>query len=159
MIIMKATYKLIISILIPLAIGSLAGLFTSSSVNGWYTTLVKPSFNPPNWLFAPVWTSLYILMGIAFFLIWKSKVNEVVKRTAISLYIIQLALNFCWSFIFFYAHQPGWALVDIILLWIFIFLTILWFGKISTVSAWLLVPYICWVSFATVLNYAIWKLN
>jgi len=156
---MKTAYKLVIAIAIPLAIGSLAGFFTASSVNGWYTTLVKPSFNPPNWLFAPVWTSLYIMMGIAFFLIWKSNANDVVKRTAVTLYIIQLALNFCWSFIFFYAQQPGWALVDIILMWIFIFLTIRWFGKISSVSAWLLVPYICWVSFATVLNYAIWTLN
>lgn len=156
---MKTAYKLVIAIAIPLAIGSLAGFFTASSVNGWYTTLVKPSFNPPNWLFAPVWTSLYIMMGIAFFLIWKSNANDVVKRTAVTLYIIQLALNFCWSFIFFYAEQPGWALVDIILMWIFIFLTIRWFGKISSVSAWLLVPYICWVSFATVLNYAIWTLN
>lgn len=156
---MKTAYKLVIAIAIPLAIGSLAGFFTASSVNGWYTTLVKPSFNPPNWLFAPVWTSLYIMMGIAFFLIWKSNANDVVKRTAVTLYIIQLALNFCWSFIFFYAEQPGWALVDIVLMWIFILLTIRWFGKISSVSAWLLVPYICWVSFATVLNYAIWTLN
>ena len=156
---MKPIYKFIIAVLIPLAVGSLAGYFTASSVNGWYTTLVKPSFNPPNWLFAPVWTSLYIMMGIAFYLIWKKEANDVVKSTAVTLYIVQLALNFLWSFVFFYAQQPGWALVNIILMWIFIFLTILWFGKISSLSAWLLVPYICWVSFATVLNYAIWKLN
>lgn len=156
---MKPIYKLIIAVLIPLAVGSLAGYFTASSVNGWYTTLVKPSFNPPNWLFAPVWTSLYIMMGIALFLVWNSGAAEDVKRTAVSLFIVQLVLNFLWSFVFFYAQQPGWALVNIILMWIFIFLTILWFGKISSLSAWLLVPYICWVSFATVLNYAIWKLN
>ena len=156
---MKPIYKLIIAVLIPLAVGSLAGYFTASSVNGWYTTLVKPSFNPPNWLFAPVWTSLYIMMGIAFYLIWKKEANDVVKSTAVTLYIVQLALNFLWSFVFFYAQQPGWALVNIILMWIFIYLTILWFGKISSLSAWLLVPYICWVSFATVLNFAIWKLN
>jgi len=156
---MKPIYKLIIAVLIPLAVGSLAGYFTASSVNGWYTTLVKPSFNPPNWLFAPVWTSLYIMMGIALFLVWNSGAAEDVKRTAVTLFIVQLVLNFLWSFVFFYAQQPGWALVNIILMWIFIFLTILWFGKISSLSAWLLVPYICWVSFATVLNYAIWKLN
>ena len=156
---MKPIYKFIIAVLIPLAVGSLAGYFTASSVTGWYTTLVKPSFNPPNWLFAPVWTSLYIMMGIAFYLIWKKEANDVVKSTAVTLYIVQLALNFLWSFVFFYAQQPGWALVNIILMWIFIFLTILWFGKISSLSAWLLVPYICWVSFATVLNFAIWKLN
>lgn len=156
---MKPIYKLIIAVLIPLSVGSLAGYFTASSVNGWYTTLVKPSFNPPNWLFAPVWTSLYIMMGIALFLVWNSGAAEDVKRTAVTLFIVQLVLNFLWSFVFFYAQQPGWALVNIILMWIFIFLTILWFGKISSLSAWLLVPYICWVSFATVLNYAIWKLN
>jgi len=99
------------------------------------------------------------MMGIAFYLIWKKEANDVVKSTAVTLYIVQLALNFLWSFVFFYAQQPGWALVNIILMWIFIFLTILWFGKISSLSAWLLVPYICWVSFATVLNFAIWKLN
>lgn len=156
---MKPIYKLIIAVLIPLSVGSLAGYFTASSVNGWYTTLVKPSFNPPNWLFAPVWTSLYIMMGIALFLVWNSGAAEDVKRTAVTLFIVQLVLNFLWSFVFFYAQQPGWALVNIILMWIFIFLTILWFGKISSLSAWLLVPYICWVSFASVLNYAIWKLN
>ena len=156
---MKPIYKLIIAVLIPLAVGSLAGYFTASSVTGWYTTLVKPSFNPPNWLFAPVWTSLYIMMGIALFLVWNSGAAEDVKRTAVTLFIVQLVLNFLWSFVFFYAQQPGWALDNIILMWIFIFLTILWFGKISSLSAWLLVPYICWVSFATVLNFAIWKLN
>ena len=156
---MKPIYKFIIAVLIPLAVGSLAGYFTASSVNGWYTTLVKPSFNPPNWLFAPVWTSLYIMMGIALFLVWNSGAAEDVKRTAVTLFIVQLVLNFLWSFVFFYAQQPGWALVNIILMWIFIFLTILWFGKISSLSAWLLVPYICWVSFAIVLNFAIWKLN
>ena len=156
---MKPIYKLIIAVLIPLAVGSLAGYFTASSVTGWYTTLVKPSFNPPNWLFAPVWTSLYIMMGIALFLVWNSGAAEDVKRTAVTLFIVQLVLNFLWSFVFFYAQQPGWALVNIILMWISIFLTILWFGKISSLSAWLLVPYICWVSFATVLNFAIWKLN
>ena len=156
---MKPIVKFIISILIPLAVGAIAGLFTSSAVDGWFTTIHKPSFNPPNWLFAPVWTLLYILMGIAFFLIWKKDTDPIQKRTAITLYIVQLILNFCWSFIFFYAHQPGWALVDIILLWLFILLTIISFSKISVTAAWLLVPYICWVSFATVLNYAIWKLN
>ena len=156
---MKPIIKLLISIAIPLVVGALAGFFTSSSVDGWFTTVIKPSFNPPNWLFAPVWTTLYIMMGIAFYLVWKSKGNEKIKKSAIILFSFQLALNFLWSFIFFYAHQPGWALVDIAALWVLIFFTIIWFGKISPVAAWLLVPYICWVSFATVLNYAIWKIN
>ena len=113
----------------------------------WFTTVNKPSFNPPNWLFAPVWTALYIMMGIAFYLIWKSKAGLKTKSIAIVLYSWQLTFNFLWSFIFFFAHQPGWALVDIIVLWLLILLTIIWFGKISPAAAWLLVPYICWVSF------------
>lgn len=156
---MKPVLKLIISIAMPLAVGAIAGFFTTSSVDGWFATINKPSFNPPNWLFAPVWTALYIMMGIAFFLVWKSNADEKIKQSAMVLFFFQLALNFLWSFIFFYAHQPGWALVDIVALWILIFFTIIWFGKISPAPAWLLVPYICWVSFATVLNFAIWKLN
>ncbi|MBL0183277.1 MAG: tryptophan-rich sensory protein [Chitinophagaceae bacterium] len=151
--------KLIISILVPLLVGAISGLFTSSGVNGWYATANKPWFNPPNWIFAPVWTALCILMGIALFLVWKSEAEKTVKQTAIILFAIQLALNFFWSFIFFKLQLPGWAFAEIILMWIMIFITILWFGKISSAAAWLLVPYISWVSFASVLNYAVWKLN
>ncbi|MBK6634550.1 MAG: tryptophan-rich sensory protein [Chitinophagaceae bacterium] len=151
--------KLFISILVPLLVGAVAGLFTSSGVNGWYAVANKPWFNPPNWIFAPVWTLLYILMGIAFFLVWKASADKNVKQTAMILFSIQLILNFFWSFIFFKLQQPGWAFAEIILMWVMILLTILWFGKISAMAAWLLVPYICWVSFATVLNYSIWKLN
>lgn len=156
---MKHFIKLIISIAIPLTVGAISGMLTSNAVKGWFITINKPSFNPPNWVFAPVWTLLYILMGIAFFIIWKSAVNADVKRTAIIFYSIQLVLNFLWSLFFFGLHQPGWALADIILLWIMILFTIFSFGKISNISAWLLVPYICWVSFATLLNYSFWKLN
>lgn len=151
--------KLFISVGITLMVGVLGGFFTSSAVNGWYVLAYKPSFNPPNWIFAPVWTLLYLLMGIALYLVWKSEVAKVLKRQAIGLFAIQLVLNFFWSIIFFYAHQPGWAFVEIIALWTIILLTILWFGKISPVAAWLLVPYISWVSFASVLNFAIWRLN
>ena len=151
--------KLFISILVPLLVGAVAGLFTSSGVNGWYAVANKPWFNPPNWIFAPVWTLLYILMGIAFFLVWKASADKNVKQTAMILFSIQLILNFFWSFIFFKLQQPGWAFAEIILMWVMILLTILWFGKISAMAAWLLVPYICWVSFASVLNYSIWKLN
>ena len=151
--------KLLFSLALCLSAGGIGSYFTMPSIGTWYAFLEKPVFTPPNWIFGPVWTLLYIMMGIAFYLIWKKEANDVVKSTAVTLYIVQLALNFLWSFVFFYAQQPGWALVNIILMWIFIFLTILWFGKISSLSAWLLVPYICWVSFATVLNFAIWKLN
>ncbi len=151
--------KLIISILVPLLVGAFSGFFTSSGVNGWYATASKPWFNPPNWIFAPVWTALYILMGIALYLVWKSGADIRIKQTAIILFAVQLILNFFWSFIFFKLQLPGWAFAEIVLMWVMIFITILWFGKISAAAAWLLVPYISWVSFAAVLNYAIWKLN
>lgn len=151
--------KLIISILIPLLVGTTAGLFTSSGVNGWYAAANKPWFNPPNWIFAPVWTTLYVLMGIALFLVWRSDAAAGIKKTAITLFAVQLVLNFFWSLIFFKLQQPGWAFAEIILMWLMILMTILWFGKISATAAWLLVPYICWVSFASVLNYSIWRLN
>ena len=151
--------KLVISILIPLLIGAAAGMFTSSGVNGWYALANKPWFNPPNWIFAPVWTALYVMMGISLFLIWKTEADKNIKQVAIFLFIAQLVLNFFWSFIFFKLQPPGWAFAEIILMWVMILLTILWFGKINAAAAWLLVPYICWVSFASVLNYSIWRLN
>ena len=151
--------KLVISILIPLLVGAVAGLFTSSGVKGWYALANKPWFNPPDWIFAPVWTGLYIMMGIAFFLIWRAAADKTIKQTAMILFVVQLVINFFWSFIFFRLQQPGWAFAEIILMWVTILLTILSFGKISSTAAWLMVPYICWVSFALVLNYSIWKLN
>ena len=152
--------KLFISILIPLLVGGIASYFTSSGVEGWYATANKPWFNPPNWIFAPVWTALYVMMGIALYLVWRTEtISSSVKQTAVLLFVIQLTLNFFWSLIFFKLQQPGWAFAEIIVMWLAILFTILWFGKISSTAAWLLVPYICWVSFASVLNYAIWKLN
>jgi translocator protein len=151
--------KLIRSILIPVLVGAISGYFTTSGVNGWYALANKPWFNPPNWIFAPVWTTLYVLMGIALFLVWRSDPDKTIKQTAIILFAVQLILNFFWSIIFFKLQQPGWAFAEIILMWVMILLTIFWFGKISATAAWLLVPYICWVSFASVLNYSIWRLN
>jgi tryptophan-rich sensory protein len=154
------TIKFLISIIVPVGIGAVSGLFTSSNVKTWFVTVAKPSFNPPSWIFAPVWTTLYFMMGFALFLIWKNEtVQKSVKQKAILLFAIQMILNFLWSFIFFQQHEIGWALVDIILLWIFILLTIFSFAPISKTAAWLLVPYISWVSFATILNFAIWQLN
>ncbi len=151
--------KLVLSILIPVLVGAFSGYFTSSGVNGWYAIASKPWFNPPNWIFAPVWSMLYVLMGIAFFFLWKSGAPKDIKQTAIILFAVQLVLNFFWSIIFFKMQQPGWAFAEIILMWVMILLTILWFGKINSAAAWLLVPYISWVSFASVLNYSIWRLN
>ncbi len=151
--------KFIVSLLVPLAVGGIAGWLTVPEIPGWYAGLNKPSFNPPNYLFGPVWTSLYALMGIAFFLVWKADADPGLKKTAMLLFAVQLVLNFFWSLIFFNAHQIGWALVEIIAMWLLILLTIFAFGKISSLAAWLLVPYICWVSFAMLLNAALWKLN
>lgn len=156
---MNNAAKLIISIVIPVAIGATAGFFTATGVDSWYQTINKPTWNPPNWIFAPVWTTLYVMMGIALFLVWKSDTSESLKKTAITLFGIQLVLNFFWSFIFFNQHQPGWALVEIIVMWASILLTIFSFANVSKTAAWLLVPYISWVSFATILNYTIWQLN
>ena len=156
---MNQVIKCAVAILIPLIVGGISGFFTTQSVQGWYATVNKPWFNPPNWIFGPVWTTLYIMMGVAFFLIWKSEADIDLKKQAMLFYFVQLALNFCWSLIFFYAQQPGWAFLEIIVMWGMILSTIIWFGKISSPAAWLLVPYIFWVSFAAILNYSIWRLN
>jgi len=156
---MNNIVKLIISIIIPVAAGATSGFFTASGVGGWYQGINKPSWNPPGWIFGPVWTTLYVLMGISLFLIWKSEIASDYKRNALILFAIQLTLNFFWSFIFFNQNQIGWAFVEIIALWLLILLTIFAFASINKTAAWLLVPYISWVSFAAILNYTIWKLN
>lgn len=156
---MNNTAKLIIAILLPLLVGATSGFFTTTGVGSWYQTIQKPSWNPPNWIFGPVWTTLYILMGIALFLVWKADTNPGTKRIAIVLFALQLVFNFFWSFIFFNQHAIGWALVEIIGMWLLILATIFAFAGISKTAAWLLVPYISWVSFAALLNYTIWKIN
>jgi tryptophan-rich sensory protein len=151
--------KLLIAIAVPVGTGALAGYFTASGVDTWYRTIEKPAWNPPDAVFAPVWTTLYILMGIAFYLVWKSNAAPELKRRATVMWIVQLVLNAAWSFLFFNRHAIGLALIEIIILWLAILLTIILFARIRKVAAWLLVPYISWVSFATILTYTIWKLN
>ena len=150
--------KLLYSLLITLGVGIVSGFATAANIKGWYTTLVKPSFNPPNWIFAPVWTILYVLMGIALYLIWKQPVS-LRRSNSLRLFFIQLFLNFCWSFLFFHFHRIGLALIDIFLLWIFIIATMFSFSKSDRKAAWLLFPYFCWVSFAAILNGALFGLN
>eukprot|EP01136_Pigoraptor_vietnamica_P020829 Opistho-1_new@70261 len=150
--------KLVLSVLFTLGIGSLGGLFTMSEIQGWYAGLQKPSFNPPNWLFGPVWSMLYLLMGISFYLIWKQPVSTV-RNVGLTLFVIQFILNFFWSILFFNQHMIAAALLEMVFMWIFILLTMIWFAKLSPTAAWLLLPYLCWVSFATLLTAAIWKLN
>lgn len=151
--------KLFFAIVISEAAGIIGSLFTASAIPGWYAGLVKPEFNPPNWVFGPVWTTLYALMGIAAFLVWKRGSERREVKTALAIFVGQLALNTLWSIIFFGLNNPGAAFIEIILLWIAIAITIAVFAKISRAAAWLLVPYLLWVSFAGYLNYAIWALN
>ena len=150
--------KLLISIILPLSIGAIAGIFTAKSIPEWYATLNQPSFNPPNWIFGPVWTTLYLIMGISFFLIWKLESGRE-RNQAIVIFWVQMLLNFGWSFFFFYFNMIGLALIDILLLWITIVLMITRFYKLKPLAAYLNIPYLLWVSFATMLNAAYFFLN
>ena len=151
--------KLAIAMFVSLAAGGLGSIFTSSAIPTWYATLTRPALNPPNWIFAPVWTTLFVLMGIATWLIWKQGIDKPKVREALKIFLGQLTLNVLWSFIFFGLHNPGLAFLEIIFLWLAILATILSFSKVSKTAAFLLVPYIAWVSFASYLNLAIWRLN
>ena len=150
--------KLVTSLILTLGVGAIAGIFTSSAVTGWYTTLHKPSFNPPDWLFGPVWTVLYIIMGISLFMIWKLEPSRE-RNIALLLFMFQLIANFCWSFIFFHFKLIGPALIDIIVLWISIVVMLVMFYTIKPLAAYLNIPYLLWVSFASILNGAYYFLN
>ncbi|MBX3381484.1 MAG: tryptophan-rich sensory protein [Phycisphaeraceae bacterium] len=128
------------------------------SVDGWYTTLNKPSWNPPSWLFGPVWSLLYIMMAVAAWLVWR-KGGWAAQRWPLSLFLVQWLLNALWTPLFFGMHQLGASLVEIVLLWLAIAATIHAFWRVSKPAGWLLVPYLAWVSFATFLNFTIWRLN
>ncbi|MCI0470546.1 MAG: tryptophan-rich sensory protein [Candidatus Aminicenantes bacterium] len=151
--------KLIVSIIICQLAGIIGGLFTSQTIPTWYQTIKKPAFTPPNWIFGPVWTLLYLLMGIALYLVWKSAAPGKAKALAVFFFFAQLALNVLWSFLFFFLKNPLAGFIDIIVLWISILVTILLFYPLSKVGSLLLVPYILWVTFASVLNYFLWQLN
>ncbi len=139
-----------------LAVSGVSGYFTVAGVREWFPTLVKPSFNPPNWLFAPVWSVLYIMMGIAAWLVWRQS-GEI--NLALWMFFIQLTLNFLWSFLFFNLHRLDVALIDISLLWLSIAATLYLFWKIDARAGLLIVPYLAWVSFASLLNASFWRLN
>ncbi|WP_285057117.1 TspO/MBR family protein [Pedobacter ginsengisoli] len=149
----------IINIVIPLAIGVLGGFFTAHSVKTWYPTLAKPAFNPPDWIFAPVWTTLYILIGISAYLVWQKRKEILHFPRTIAIYLMQLILNLMWSFIFFYAHQIGVALVEIVLLLVIVIINARVFYKVDKTAGLLFVPYILWVGFATLLTASIFSLN
>lgn len=149
---------LAVSIVVCFGAAGLGSLFTTPSIESWYVTLRKPPWTPPNWLFGPVWTALYLGMAIAAWLVWR-RVGVSGGKLALTLFALQLVLNVCWSAIFFSAHMPGFAFADIVLLWLLILATVVSFWPISRVAGWLMVPYLLWVAFAAALNYTIWRLN
>jgi tryptophan-rich sensory protein len=151
--------KLILSIGVCLLAGGLGTIFTIPSIPTWYATLIKPSFSPPNYLFGPVWTILYILMGISLYLIWKKGTKTQKVREALMLFGMQLFLNAIWSPIFFGAKNLFLSLIVIIFMWLFILRTILSFRKVDKTASYLLYPYLAWVSFASLLNFSVWMLN
>ncbi|MBW2963522.1 tryptophan-rich sensory protein [Candidatus Woesearchaeota archaeon] len=151
--------KLVISIAIPLLAGFIGSFFTSESVSTWYQTLIKPSFNPPNWIFGPVWTLLFILMGIALYLVWIKGWKKDEVKIGIYFFSAQMVLNLLWSYFFFYLHQPLYSFIEIIFLWLAIFGTILTFYKVDKRTLYLLLPYLLWVSFAAFLNLTIYLIN
>jgi len=153
------TLKLFISILVCLCAGVVGSIFTRAAIPTWYATLQKPSFTPPNWVFGPAWTILYLLMGIAAFLVWRKGWDKREVRMGLITFLVQLVLNTLWSVAFFGLEAPLSGVIVIVGLWAVILFTILRFFKISAVAGWLLVPYILWVSFAAVLNISVWLLN
>ena len=155
----KRIIYITLSVLVCLAIGFLASIATQSSVNDWYVTLNKPSFTPPNCLFAPVWTALYIMMGVAAGIVWSKGYHHIWVKTALYHFVFQLLLNALWSIVFFGLKNPLGGMVVILVLLTMIILTIKWFRVISKPAALLMVPYVLWVAFASALNYKIWELN
>lgn len=150
---------LVVAIVASQLAGAIGSMATAPAVREWYPTLTKPSFNPPSWVFGPVWITLYTLMGIAAWLVWRAGWGRPIVRAALIAFIVQLALNALWSWVFFGFHELFWAFVEIIALWIAIVVTTALFFRVSTWAGVLMIPYILWVSFAAVLNYSIWRLN
>lgn len=152
-------WKLAASIVICQLAGIVGSFFTVSSVNTWYLELAKPSFNPPSWVFSPVWITLFVLMGISLYIVWDKGIKSKQSKIAITIFGVQLALNTLWSILFFGLRLPLYAFMEIMLLWIAILLTITYFYRISKPAAYLLMPYILWVSFAAILNFFLFYLN
>jgi len=151
--------KFIVAVVFCELAGIIGSIFTVSAIPTWYAGLAKPALNPPSWVFGPAWITLYFLMGIAVFLVWKKGFERKDIKIALGIFTIHLFLNSIWSIIFFGLQNPGWAFVEIIFLWLAILATIIVFYKISRLAAFILLPYILWVSFAGYLNYSIWILN
>lgn len=151
--------KILLSIILCMAVGILGSMFTAPAIPGWYAGLIKPFFSPPNWLFAPVWTLLYILMGVSLYLVWSKGTKDKKVKSALKVFAIQIILNAIWSPIFFGAKNLFLAFIVIIFMWIYILNTIQAFSKVNKIASYLLYPYLAWVSFASVLNFSVWILN
>lgn len=149
---------LVVLIVICLGAGGLGAALTTPEIHAWYRTIVKPSWNPPDRVFGPVWTVLYLMMAVAAWLVWKPAGLRA-AAVPLAFFMVQLLLNISWSWIFFRLHQPGWAFVEIVMLWFAITTTMVAFFSRSRLAGWLLVPYLAWVTFASVLNFTIWQLN
>lgn len=151
--------KIVFSIGICFVAAGTGSLLTAPSIPTWYAYLNKPFFSPPNWIFGPAWTLLYILMGISLYLVLSKGVQDKTAKKGIIIFFIQLFLNVLWPFMFFFLHNIAGAFIVIILLWLAIFFTIYQFKKINKLSAYLLIPYILWVTFASIMNFSVWLLN
>ena len=156
---LKDAGKLILAIIICNLAGIIGSFFTFTAIDSWYATLIKPEFNPPNWVFGPVWTLLYTLMGISLYIIWKKYEEGKDAKPALTIFSVQWALNALWSILFFGLQSPLYGLIGIIPLWISIALMIKSYYPLSRNAALLQIPYLLWVSFATILNASIWMLN
>lgn len=150
---------LVAAVLSCIILGSLGGIVTRTGPDTWYALLAKPAFSPPGWLFGPVWTLLFILMGISLWMVWKEGIEKRDVRIALGIFAMQFLFNIAWSFLFFGMQSPFLGLVDILILWVLILATIVCFFRVQKTAAYLLIPYILWVSFASFLNYTIYILN
>lgn len=156
---MRTPLKFVLSIIVCLGAGLVGSVFTIKNIPTWYAWLNRPTFAPPNWLFGPVWTFLYVLMGISLFLVWRQSSSEVKVKRSLILFFVHLFFNILWSIIFFGLHQIFLAFLVILILWLMIVAVISNFYKINKTAAYLLMPYLYWVTFASVLNYSFWLLN
>ncbi|HBU06729.1 MAG TPA: TspO protein [Candidatus Magasanikbacteria bacterium] len=153
--------KLAISLIIPQLAGFLGSIANITSLDTWYKGLIKPVFNPPGWIFGPVWTLLFVLMGVALYLVWDNKgiFNKYKVDFVIKIFSLQIILNIVWSWLFFGAMSPLLALLEIIVLWVAILWNMVVFYRLNKTAGYLLLPYLLWVSFASVLNFSLWWLN
>jgi benzodiazapine receptor len=157
---MKNNWKTLAAFVVAcLGAGLIGSFFTFENIPTWFAGIKKPDFSPPNWVFGPVWTTLYILMGISAYIVWEKGRGKPERKSAMGLFALQLVLNTLWSILFFGMRNPFYAFVEIVFLWLGIAGTIMAFSRISKNAALLMVPYLLWVSFAAYLNYAIWRLN